>query len=328
MAPDDVLRVGQLLLTSTLVITVLALICNIVVLTGRRAALTDARAAHGKARAGVGARTSGSDDDALVDEAEGVDETEEVPRGAFAARTIGDRLPKGLALYATGFTAVSVVLLVAYLVMRTITSGYSPFANQHEFAVSFAFGILLAYLLAEYRYRIRALSMVVLPVVIALLVYANSLDMTIKPLVPALKDNLMLTLHVAFAVLSYGAACVSFGAASLYLAHPYLRVKALPSQEVLDDIGYKAAAVTYPLLTLMIVMGSIWANTAWGRYWGWDPKETAALVTWLIYTAYLHTRVTRGWQGSRSAWMLILGFAAVLFAYFGNHFFGGLHSYG
>ena len=81
------------------------------------------------------------------------------------------------------------------------------------------------------------------------------------------------------------------------------------------------------MLTIMIVLGAVWANTAWGRYWGWDPKETAALVTWLIYGAYLHARVTRGWQGTRSAVLLLVGFLAVLFAYFGNHFFGGLHSY-
>ena len=104
------------------------------------------------------------------------------------------------------------------------------------------------------------------------------------------------------------------------------RVK-LPRLEVLDDIGYRAAVITFPLLTIMIVLGSVWANTAWGRYWGWDPKETAALVTWLVYGAFLHVRVVRDWRGRKAAWMLVLGFITVLFAYFGNHFFGGLHSY-
>ena len=96
---------------------------------------------------------------------------------------------------------------------------------------------------------------------------------------------------------------------------------------MLDDLGYKATVVTFPMLTLMLILGAIWGNVAWGRYWGWDPKETAALVTWLIYGAYLHARVTRGWRGSRSAWLLILGFCAVIFTYLGNLFFGGLHSY-
>ena len=86
--------------------------------------------------------------------------------------------------------------------------------------------------------------------------------------------------------------------------------------------------IAYPLLTVMIILGAIWADIAWGRYWSWDPKETAALVTWLIYGAYLHARVARGWRGDRSAYLLILGFVAILFTFFGNYFFGGLHSYG
>ena len=85
--------------------------------------------------------------------------------------------------------------------------------------------------------------------------------------------------------------------------------------------------IAYPLLTVMIILGAIWADIAWGRYWSWDPKETAALVTWLIYGGYLHARVVRDWRGKRAAWLLVLGFAAVLFTYFGNLFFGGLHSY-
>lgn len=106
-----------------------------------------------------------------------------------------------------------------------------------------------------------------------------------------------------------------------------MKWKGWPRPEVLDDLGYKATVVTFPMLTLMLILGALWANVAWGRYWGWDPKETAALVTWLIYGAYLHARVTRSWRGSRSAWLLILGFVAVIFTYLGNLFFGGLHSY-
>ena len=81
-------------------------------------------------------------------------------------------------------------------------------------------------------------------------------------------------------------------------------------------------------MTMVIVLGAVWAEIAWGRYWSWDPKETAALMTWLIYGAYIHARVTKDWRGNRSAWLLILGFVAVIFTFFGNHWFGGLHSYG
>lgn len=307
---DDLLGFAEYLLTAALVFVILALIADLVVITSRSANATKNKAKVPVAAGGVSDRPSA------------------VTTGTPPAEA--RRLPTGLALFATGFTALGLLLVLIYLTIRVSVTGYGPFANQHEFAVSFVAGILGAYLVAEYFYRIRALSLVVLPVAAALLFYSLTLDMGVEPLIPALQNNLLLTLHVGFAIVAYGAACVSFGAAILYLVYPSIsrRLRHLPAREVFDDIGYKAATVTFPLLTIMIVLGSVWANTAWGRYWGWDPKETAALVTWLIYGAYLHARVTRGWQGARSAWLLIFGFAAVLFAYFGNHFFGGLHSYG
>lgn len=229
--------------------------------------------------------------------------------------------------YTTAFQVIAILLLTAYMVIRMSITGHGPFANQHEFAVAFTWGILVVNMFFELQYRIRMLSLAVLPVAAAMLVYALSLDTGVRPLIPALQNNLLLTLHVGFAIVAYGAACVSFGAAVLYLVHPRVRRLPLPRQEVLDDVGYRAAVITFPLLTIMIVLGSVWANTAWGRYWGWDPKETAALVTWLVYGAFLHARVVRNWRGTRAAWLLVLGFLTVLFAYFGNHFFGGLHSY-
>lgn len=232
-----------------------------------------------------------------------------------------------LGWWATAFQIAAVVLLTAYIVVRMTYTGHGPFSNQHEFAIAFAWGILLVNLFFDVRYRIRLISLIVLLVTGGMLVYAMSLDTSVKPLIPALQNSLMLTLHVSFAVVAYGAACVSFGAAVLYLLQPSIRRVKLPRLEVLDDIGYRAAVITFPLLTIMIVLGSVWANTAWGRYWGWDPKETAALVTWLVYGAFLHVRVVRDWRGRKAAWMLVLGFITVLFAYFGNHFFGGLHSY-
>jgi cytochrome c-type biogenesis protein CcsB len=101
----------------------------------------------------------------------------------------------------------------------------------------------------------------------------------------------------------------------------------LPKPAILDEISSKAVVIGFPFLTSVIVLGALWAEVAWGSYWSWDPKETASLVTWLIYGAYLHARVVRGWTGRRAAMLLLLGFAATLFTYFGNYFFGGLHSY-
>ena len=111
------------------------------------------------------------------------------------------------------------------------------------------------------------------------------------------------------------------------LLGPHIKWSGWPKLDTLDDLGYKAVIITFPMLTIMIILGSVWANVAWGRYWSWDPKETAALVTWLIYGAYLHARVVGGWRGKRAAWLLVLGFAAIIFTYFGNLFFGGMHSY-
>ncbi len=233
----------------------------------------------------------------------------------------------GLAWYGTQLARLALVFLTASLVLRSLATGHGPFANQHEFAVSFAWGMLAAYLYFEWRYRVRTLALLMLPITAAMLCYATTVDAEVEPLVPALQHNLLLTLHVATAVLAYGAAAVAFAAAVLFLAHPRIRWRGMPRAALLDEIGYRAAVLAYPLMTIMIILGAIWADIAWGSYWSWDPKETAALLTWLMYGAYLHARVVRDWRGRRAAWLLILGFVAVLFTYFGNLFFGGLHSY-
>ena len=328
----DTLQVAEYLLVASLVFVVLALLSNIVVVTTRTSAKTRARVKAGtavRAEASFDSEESEASTSPVVSATTNTKSADKLASKTRDARKTKRGLPKGLALYGTGFTFASFVLITVYLILRMSMTGYGPFANQHEFAVSFVWGILLAYLVAEYAFQVRALSLMVLPVAAALIVYALSLPVEVESLIPALQNHLLLNLHIGFAILAYGAAAVSFGAAVFYLAYPWLstKIKHLPSRGLLDDIGYKSATVAFSMLTIAIVLGAVWANTAWGRYWGWDPKETAALVTWLIYGAYLHARVTRGWRGNRSAWLLVLGFAAVLYTYLGNHFFGGLHSY-
>lgn len=235
---------------------------------------------------------------------------------------------RGLGGYATAVTTLALVALTVALAASAIHTGHGPFSNQHEFAVSFAWGILAAYLFFEWRYRIGALALLVLPFAAAMLVYAVTVDAKPGPLVPALQNSLLLTAHVFTAVLAYGAAAVACAAGVLYLAAPHVHLRQMPSRAFIDEMGYRAVMVAFPLMTVMIVLGAIWADIAWGKYWSWDPKETAALVTWLVYGAYLHARVAVGWRGERAAYLLILGFVAVLFTFFGNYFFGGLHSYG
>lgn len=234
---------------------------------------------------------------------------------------------RGAAWLSDRSVEVALVLMTVALGVRMAATGHAPFSNQYEFAISFAWGITAAQAYFAWRYRVRALSLVVLPLVLAMLLYASTVSAEAVPLMPALQNHLLLTLHVSTAILAYGAAAVAFGAAALYLAHPYLKLRGMPANDLLDEIAYRAVVIAFPLLTIMIILGAIWADIAWGRYWAWDPKETAALVTWLIYGAYLHARVVRDWRGRKSAWLLVVGFAAILFTYFSNLLFGGLHSY-
>jgi len=229
--------------------------------------------------------------------------------------------------YASLLAWLGFALLGASLVFRTIATGHGPFSNMYEFSIAFSFGILGTYLWFERKYHQRVLGLLALPVALALLGYAATVPADIEPLVPALQNNLLLTVHVATAIVAYGSFTVAFAAALLFLVQPETGRWGLPKPQVLDEIGYRAIVVGFPFLTLTIVLGALWADVAWGRYWGWDPKETASLVTWFIYGAYLHARVVRGWRGNKAAILLIVGFGATLLTYFGNLFFGGLHSY-
>jgi cytochrome c-type biogenesis protein CcsB len=146
--------------------------------------------------------------------------------------------------------------------------------------------------------------------------------------VPALQNPPLLTIHVGMAVLSYGIFATSFAAGIGYLAQGKDdRFGWLPGHKVLDEVAYRAVIIGFPVFAALIILGSYWASIAWGRYWGWDPKETSALVTWLIYAVYLHARSLRGWAGRPAALILVMGFGAMLFTYFGNLYFSGLHSY-
>lgn len=229
--------------------------------------------------------------------------------------------------YGTTLAALGFAFLTFSLIFRAIATGHGPFATMYEFAIAFGWGIVGVYLGFEWRYRLRALGALVLPVALVLLYYASTVRSNVQPLVPALQNNLLLTVHVAVAIVAYGTFAVSFGAAILYLFQESTPLAWLPPPAQLDDVAYRAVVIGFPFMALVIVLGAVWADVAWGRYWSWDPKETASLVTWLIYGGYLHARTLRGWRGTRTSILLLLGFVATLFTYFGNLFLGGLHSY-
>jgi len=231
-----------------------------------------------------------------------------------------------------------VFMLFMSQLFRAIVEQHAPWSNLYEFSLSFTFALLLCYLIFEARFheRVRAwglyvclLAVVTAGIAIYLGITYNMINGSTQ-LIPALQDKPILTIHVSMAIFAYALFSVSFGAALIVLAQngEGQRFAWLPSAEAADELGYKAVIVGFPLLALTLILGAYWANYAWGHYWSWDPKETSALVTWLIYAVYLHARGIRGWHGKRAAWLLTLGFAATLFTYYGVSFFvPSLHSY-
>lgn len=233
----------------------------------------------------------------------------------------------------TQFIFASMTLLLAWLAltislfMRALQTGHVPFADMYEFTASFCWGVVGASLVFQWLLKSEILGAGGAVIAFSLLVYAFTLPAGYAPLPQVLQGTVLLPLHVSCAVIAYGMFALGFVSAVLLLIRERSGTAVLPAVETLDRAGCISVSVGLPFMTLVIVLGSIWASMAWGRFWAWDPKETASLFTWLIYAGYLVTRLLFKWRGSRSAWILILGFAAVLVTFLGNLFFNGLHSY-
>ncbi|MDO8942809.1 MAG: c-type cytochrome biogenesis protein CcsB, partial [Desulfobacterales bacterium] len=214
--------------------------------------------------------------------------------------------------------------------------GRIPVTNLYESLVFFAWSINLFYLFVERKYGNRSFGAFVVPIAFLTMAFAFTIESGIQPLVPALQSY-WLHAHVITCFAGYAAFAISAGVAVMYLLKERRGddgstggVLALfPATKVLDDLVYRAIVWGFPLLTAGIITGAAWANFAWGTYWSWDPKETWSLIVWLVYAAFLHARITRGWHGRRAAVLSIAGFAATLFCYLGvNLVLSGLHSYG
>jgi len=243
---------------------------------------------------------------------------------------------------ATYLTIIALIADLSAIILRMITSGHPPLSNGYEFLLTFVGGILAVYVFIEFRYKLKALGAFVMPIPFLLLMFiimSMGPDERIAQAVPPALKSQWLTFHVLTAMFAYGAFAVSFGLGIMYLLKSNKGetdskssskgiVARFPSLEILDGLAYKAVGFAFPLLTLCIITGAIWANYAWGTYWSWDPKETWSLITWIIYAGYLHARLMYGWKGRRAAWLAIFGFLAVLFTFFGvNYLLPGLHSY-
>jgi|RhiMetdeSRZDD1v2_1073273.scaffolds.fasta_scaffold158434_1 cytochrome c-type biogenesis protein CcsB len=245
--------------------------------------------------------------------------------------------PASLVIYARFAVWTALGAFAVSLIARWQAVHHAPWSNMYEFTIAFAAGITLFYAAFDRFYEdddrvhsARVLGALTLPIVCAmLLLTAAFFPSEVRPLVPALQNADLLAIHVAAMIVAYGALSVSFAAAVLYLAQGKTkRFARLPDSQTLDDIAYRSVMLGFPVLAIGIALGAYWANSAWGRYWGWDPKETSALATWLIYGVYLHMRGLRNWSGTRSAVVLVAGFGAVMFTYFAvNLWVSGLHSY-
>jgi len=250
-------------------------------------------------------------------------------RAAVAAAGPADfAAPSPLSSAARWLTVGAFALLAGSMFVRAVIVGRGPWGNLFEFSVAFATSILFGYLVLSRRFQITSIAFIPVGVSLALALYAASLPSDIKPLVPALQNAPLLTIHVGLAMLSYGIFATSFAAGIGYLVQGKAdRFAWLPSHRVLDQVAYRAVIIGFPIFATMIILGSWWASIAWSRYWGWDPKETAALVTWLIYAVYLHARNQQSWAGRPAALLLVVGFGMVLVTYSGSLWFSGLHAY-
>ncbi|HJP88788.1 MAG TPA: cytochrome c biogenesis protein CcsA [Candidatus Limnocylindrales bacterium] len=236
--------------------------------------------------------------------------------------------PSPLSSAARWLTLGAFVLLAASMTIRGIIVGRGPWGNLFEFSVAFSTSILFGYLVLARRYPIRTIAFIPVGVSLLLALYASSLPHDINQLVPALQNPPLLTIHVGLAMLSYGIFATSFAAGIAYLVQGRTdRYSWLPSHRVLDSVAYRAVIIGFPIFATMIILGSWWASIAWSRYWGWDPKETSALVTWLVYAIYLHARNQRAWAGRPAALLLVVGFVMVLVTLSGSLWFNGLHAY-
>jgi cytochrome c-type biogenesis protein CcsB len=246
---------------------------------------------------------------------------------APAGRSRADRL---------GGAAVNLVFLGALLQLASvITRGVAvdrwPLGNMYEFTSVFCLAAVLTWLVVLRRTPgLRTVGLFVLfPVVILLFLAGTVLYARAAPVVPALRSY-WLIVHVTTITTSSGLLIVPGVASLLFLLRRSSSgfAERLPAAGALDRLAYRTTIVAFPLYTFGVIAGAIWAEAAWGRFWGWDPKETVAFVAWVVYAAYLHARATAGWRSGRAAWINVAGLAVVLFnLFFINMVVAGLHSY-
>jgi len=256
-------------------------------------------------------------------------------QAAEIARPAGPWIRAALALTAAGLATHGLGI-----VTRGLAAHRVPWGNMYEFVTAITCGAVMVFLALAVRYRAYFLGLfVMIPVVLGLGLCATVLYTAAGPLMPAL-HSYWIAIHVTAAAVSSGIFIVAATATVMYLfADRHARqvvagaggggiMRRLPKPEVLDRLAYRTVVFGFPIWTFAIIAGAIWADQAWGRYWGWDPKETWAFITWVAYAGFLHARATAGWRGRKAAYIQLAAFGCLMFNLVGvNIWVAGLHSY-
>ena len=245
----------------------------------------------------------------------------------------------GTVLAIAGVLAQTVALGLRWEESYDLGIGHAPLTNMYESLVFFSWCTALFYLFMEFKFKNRVIGAFVMPFAFVAMAYASfakGMNQEITPLIPALQSNWLIA-HVVTCFIGYGAFTMAGGLGVMYLLKKSALEKgltretltgSLPDLRVTDDITHKTIVFGFLWLSAGIITGAVWANEAWGTYWSWDPKETWSLITWFVYAALLHGRLTTGWRGRKAAILAIVGFAVMLFTFLGvNFLLKGLHSY-
>ena len=327
MSTADLANLSDKLMLTTVLMYIVALVAYAADLGfGRRRAAAVAAKAEAKVLVGAaGAGTAADDASTAEASQEAAEDESERPRIDWANLAV--------LVNVLGWGAH-----LGVLVTRGLAADRWPWGNMYEFLTALSFAAVTAFLVVMFRYKARFLGAFVMAAAVVALGVANIwLYDSVGPVSPAL-NSYWIAIHVTAAIIATGSFTVAGAATILYLVKERAESRGgvaeggvlsrLPSIDTLDRLSMRVTTFAFPIWTAAIIMGAIWADQAWGRYWGWDPKEVWSFITWVIYAAYLHARATAGWKGRKAAILSLIAFAALLFNFFGvNYMFSGMHSY-
>jgi cytochrome c-type biogenesis protein CcsB len=247
-----------------------------------------------------------------------------------AEQTTGSERAERFGRMSVSLIVLGALLHAGSLLLRGLATGRVPWGNMYEFGATLSLAAVVTWLVLLRRFPIRRMSVwLLLPVILLMFLSGVVLYTDAAPVQPALQSY-WLAIHVFAIALGSGMVVVPGVVSVLYLVkvHRPGWVTRLPAADVLDQVAYRTTVFAFPIYTAGVIFGAIWAESAWGRFWGWDPKETVAFIAWIVYASYLHSRATAGWRGGRAAVINIVGLAVMVFnLFFINLVVAGLHSY-